>query len=78
MKQIVLVTSIAPKDIENQKSALNSWIEAGFRIVSCNIRDEIEVIEKEFPQIEFVEMKRDGRGIIGKPCPYIYDMLQVA
>lgn len=78
MKNIVLVTSIAPKELENQKLALDSWINAGFRIVSCNVRDEIELVEKEFPQVEFVEVQRDGRKNMGKPCPYIYDMLQVA
>ena len=77
MKRIMMVTSIAPKNVENQKQALQSWIENGFDIISCNIRDEIEQIESEFPQVEFVEVKRDGRALMGKPCPYIYDMLQV-
>lgn len=75
--RIKMVTSIAPKNIENQKQALQSWMENGFDIISCNVRDEIEQIESEFPQVEFVEVKRDGRALMGKPCPYIYDMLQV-
>lgn len=77
MKNIVLVTSIAPKGLENQKRALDTWMKAGFQIISCNIKEEICLIEDEFPQIEFVEVRRDGREIMGKPCPYIYDMLQV-
>lgn len=78
MKCITMVTSIAPKDMELQKLALDSWINAGFRVVSCNISDEIQIIKKNFPRVEFVEMKKDGREVMGKPCPYIYDMLQVA
>lgn len=77
MKKIILVTSIAPKNILNQKKALLSWIKNNFQIISCNNKQEIEILKKEFPMIEFVEMKRDAAYIMGKPCPYIYDMIQV-
>lgn len=73
---IVLVTSIAPKGIENQQRAIASWIENGFRVISCNIDEEIDMIAESFPEVEFVRVKRDSRKINGKPCPYIYDMLQ--
>ena len=78
MKNIVLVTSIAPKDMDNQKRALDTWINAGFRIISCNVKEELELVQKNFPQVEFVEMERHGGEVIGKPCPYIYDMLLTA
>lgn len=78
MNKIILVTSISPKEIENQQMALNSWINAGFDIISCNIKEEIESVKKFFPKVHFEEMKRDGRSIMGKPCPFIYDMFQVA
>lgn len=76
-EEIVLVTSIAPKNIENQQQAIKSWQKNGFVIVSCNTKDEINMLEKEFPEVKFVEMERDARDIMGKPCPYLYDMLQV-
>lgn len=76
-EKIVLVTSIAPKNIENQRLAMESWLNRGFKLISCNVREEIEVIEKQFPGVEFVEVERDARKIAGKPCPYLYDMLQV-
>lgn len=76
-KKIVLVTSIAPKNIENQRTAMKSWIANGFKLISCNVREEIEIIKDEFPDIEFVEVTRDARKIAGKPCPYLYDMLQI-
>lgn len=77
MKEIVLVTSIMPRNLLNQKLAVDSWIENDFRIVSCNSREEILLMQNEFPEVEFVEVHRDARKIMGKPCPYIYDMLQI-
>lgn len=76
-EKIVLVTSIAPKNIENQRLAMESWISNGFRLISCNVREEINAIRDQFPDVEFVEVARDAREIAGKPCPYLYDMLQV-
>lgn len=76
-KDIVLVTSIAPKNIENQRAAMESWMANGFRVISCNVKEELEEIQGLFPGVEFVEVARDARAITGKPCPYIYDMLQV-
>lgn len=77
MDKIVLVTSIAPKNISVQQKAVQSWIECGFQVVSCNNKKEIQEIEDKFPAVEFVEIKRDAQQEIGKPCPYIYDMLQI-
>ncbi len=76
-EKIVLVTSIAPKNIENQRLAMESWISNGFRVISCNVKEEIDVIKDQFPSVEFVEVVRDARKIAGKPCPYLYDMFQV-
>lgn len=75
--EIVLVTSIAPKNLENQRLALGSWINQGFKIISCNTKGEIACVHGMFPDIEFVEVTRDARDVIGKPCPYIYDMFQI-
>jgi len=77
MDKILLATSLAPVGLENQKAAVQSWIDCGFEVISCNIQEEIEVLKNEFPMIEFVEMKRDGRNVGGKPCPYICDILKV-
>ena len=77
MKKIVLVTSIAPKNIANQQEAINSWITNGFQVISCNSSGEIHEVREFFPKVEFIEVTRDARQIIGRPCPYIYDMLQI-
>ena len=76
-KEIVLVTSIAPKNIENQQEAIGSWIANGFRVISCNVIEELESIQRYFPDVEFVELSRHAAEVIGKPCPYIYDLLQI-
>lgn len=75
--EMLLATSIAPYDIDKQKMAVSSWLKAGFHVISCNVREEIELLEEEFPEVCFAEMKRDGRDLLGKPYPYLYDMLQV-
>ena len=76
MNKILLATSIAPVGLENQKAAVQSWIESGFRVISCNIAEEIAVLKDEFPQVEFVQLTRSGKEIVGKPCPFIYDIMQ--
>lgn len=75
--KIVLATSISPRNIENQQKAMESWIASGFKVISCNVRVEITQIENFFPDVEFVELPRSAEEMVGKPCPYIYDMLQV-
>lgn len=77
MSRILLATSIAPVKLENQKIAIQSWIDSGFEVISCNVAEEIEVLQEKFPQVEFVELARSGKETVGKPCPYIYDIMQV-
>lgn len=72
-----MVTSISPKNLDNQREAIDTWVRAGFEIISCNIKLEIEQIKDKFQNIKFVEVTRDGSEVMGKPCPYIYDMLQI-
>ena len=75
MSKILLATSIAPFEIENQRKAINSWIEAGFDVISCNSVCEIEQVKDFFSDVRFVPLVRDGAEILGKPYPYAYDIL---
>lgn len=79
MNEIVLGTSLAPFDFKKQEIAVNSWIKNGFRVVSCNTKKEIEVLEKHFNRlkVEFVEIERDASSVVGRPLPYIQDILDV-
>jgi hypothetical protein len=64
-QSITLYTSIPPKlyrmagGIEYgdayQKECINSWISAGFRVVSINPKKEIANIESKYPQVRFVD-----------------------
>jgi glycosyltransferase involved in cell wall biosynthesis len=74
--QITIVTSLAvTKDLTIQKSAINSWIHCGFKVVSMNAQDEMNILKPQFPNIEFILAKRDARGQYGKPYVYIDDIL---
>lgn len=64
-------------EIEKQKKAMRTWEDIGFRVISCNVVEEIEVLREIFPEASFVELKRSGKELTGKPFPFIYDMLQV-
>lgn len=74
--KITIVTSLAvSKDLFIQKNALNSWLTCGFHVVSMNIQREINLLEHDFPAIEFVRPHRDASERYGKPYIYIDDIL---
>ncbi|MCV6637697.1 hypothetical protein [Candidatus Albibeggiatoa sp. nov. NOAA] len=75
MSQITIVTSIAPKNIDNQKLATESWAKCGFKVVSMNIKQEIKQLRSQFPHVTFHEAKRDARKEAGRPLVYIKDVL---
>ncbi|WP_353570255.1 hypothetical protein [Candidatus Albibeggiatoa sp. nov. BB20] len=75
MSQIIIATSIAPKNIENQKLATESWVKCGFKVVSVNIKQEIKQLRSQFPHVTFHEAKRDARKQAGRPLVYIKDVL---
>ena len=73
---ITIATSLAPgKDVHNQRMAINSWLKLGFRVVSMNSLEEIAALQSSFPDIEFVQVCRDGRERFVKPYIYFDDCL---
>jgi FkbM family methyltransferase len=72
---ILLATSLAPRDIENQQRAVQSWVQAGFDVISVNHPDEIQKLAPHFGQVRFVPVSRNGRELYGKPLVYIDDIL---
>lgn len=78
-QKIVIGTSISPTNIENQVMAVKSWVKCGFKVVSCNVSEEIEIIRPYFTKIdvEFVEVGCNIDEVRSKPLPYIYDILMV-
>jgi glycosyltransferase involved in cell wall biosynthesis/ADP-heptose:LPS heptosyltransferase/tetratricopeptide (TPR) repeat protein len=73
---IVIATSIAPKEIDKQVKAINSWHKLGFEVISVNNPDEIEILREHFPLVNFVEAKRNAKELLGKPYIYIDDILE--
>ena len=62
-------------EIEKQTKAMQTWKDAGFDVISCNVEEEIEPLQKVFPQVTFVKLVRSGKEKTGKPFPFIYDIL---
>src|ERR1700735_4139897 len=85
--EIAIVTSIPPRTTREQNGfdigghyqadCVASWVAAGFKVLSVNIREEIPLLAERYPQIEFVEAPRDARIVAGRPTPLIDDLLLV-
>jgi len=75
-KRICIGTTLAPFNFNNQRVAIESWIKSGFDVLSCNSKEEIEILSREFSDlpIQFVEME-NGIHINGKVLPSIYEIL---
>lgn len=73
--RIVIATSIAPGNINRQQKAIQSWLDNGFEVVTVNIPCEIELLKGSFPNVIFVEAKRDGRELFGRPLVFLDDVL---
>lgn len=79
MNKIVLGTSLAPFDFTKQAIAVKSWIRNGFEVISCNVKEEIEILKENFKgiEIEFIEIERSAVNMSGRPLPYIQDILDI-
>ncbi len=64
---MIAITSIAPghKNFDNQQRAIQSWKDAGYKVISLNSEEEIEQL-KDF-DVEFIPTKRHNKLIFGKP-----------
>ncbi len=65
---MICITSISPghKNFDKQFTAVESWIKAGYKVVSMNSPEEIEQL-KEFKGVEFVATHRHNKQLFGKP-----------
>ncbi len=65
---MIAITSISPghKNFDNQLKAVESWIKAGYKVVSLNAPEEIELL-KDFKGVEFVSTNRHNKIMFGKP-----------
>jgi hypothetical protein len=65
---MIAITSISPshKNFDIQQRAINSWITAGYEVVSLNSHEEIEQL-KGFTGVKFIPTVRHNKKIFGKP-----------
>jgi hypothetical protein len=76
LKSILVATSIGPNRIEIQKSAINTWLNAGLNVVSLNTKEEVDILKPYFPDIQFHVVDRSAKEKYGKPYIYIYDFMR--
>ena len=58
-----IFTSIAPKNFDRQKPAINSWIRLGFDVYSVNTSDyEIDYVQQVFPDVKTILKRPIIRG----------------
>ena len=74
-KPVVIGTSIAPKGIDSQRRAVESWLSLGFEVLSLNVAEEIAVLQPEFPDVRFVAAERTASARAGRPLVYLDDLL---
>jgi len=74
--KLTIATSIAPKNLKKQAKAIESWMKLGFDVVSLNCAEEIEILKRPFPNVNFVRTERDGRDLFGKTVVYFDDFLE--
>lgn len=70
-----VVTSLMPRRLGIQQRAVSSWQQFGCRVLSVNNADEIDAIRDSFSGVEFVEVKRNAAGELGRPLIYFDDLL---
>jgi glycosyltransferase involved in cell wall biosynthesis/tetratricopeptide (TPR) repeat protein/GT2 family glycosyltransferase len=75
-KAVTVATSLAPRDMESQVKAIESWKKLGFNVVSLNCKQEIEMLQQSFPDVQFVQARRNAKGTLGKPYVYFDDFLE--
>ena len=65
---MIAITSISPghANFENQFNAVESWKQAGYKVISLNSKEEIVKL-KTFKEVEFVETTRTNERIFDKP-----------
>lgn len=71
--KVLLATSLMPtggNHLASQLQAVNSWLAAGFTVVSLNREEDIALLQPEFPQLTFIPVHRDAR--LEHRAPYIY------
>jgi len=71
---ISIITSIVPRNIEHQQSAIASWQALGFNVISINSALEINAVRSRFQTVNFVLADRTAESETGKQYIYFDDV----
>lgn len=74
MPAITIATSIAPRNFELQRAAIDSWLRLGFNIISVNSTEESPIVAQHFPDISIRTVDRTAEGVAGKPYVFFDDV----
>jgi hypothetical protein len=74
---VTIATSLAPRDIDGQQQAIQSWLNMGFHVISLNSTEELPFFQERFSGVEFVVAQRNAKLKYGKSLVYLDDVLEV-
>jgi len=74
MPEITIATSIVPRNFELQRTAINSWLTLGFKVISINSAEEAAIVSQQFPDIPVKIANRTAFATTGKPYVYFDDI----
>lgn len=65
---MVFITSLAPshRNEQAQKTAVDSWVQAGHDVVSLNCPTEVESLRTIYPKVNFFETNKVLTAVFGK------------
>ncbi|MEG3895513.1 glycosyltransferase [Microcoleus sp. SVA1_B6] len=75
-RDVLIVTSIAPGKVENQRAAVESWLSLGFHVVSLNNHKEVKQLKPLYQNVTFHAVERDAQLEAGRPLIYLDDIFQ--
>lgn len=65
--EILIATSLIPRNIEIQKSAIATWRELGFQVISLNHAEEVDAVQKHFPHVPVEAVTNAATKKKGRP-----------
>lgn len=76
---MIALTSISPKHNAGdvQLHAVNSWIDAGLKVISLNSKAEVELLAPQYPNVEFVTVKT-GENLYKRSYAFISSFIDIA
>jgi tetratricopeptide (TPR) repeat protein len=72
---VCVATSLPPRNLEDSRRAVDSWLAQGFSVVSLNTEAEYALLAPHFPGIRFCINERTAKELVGKDYQYLDALL---